>query len=96
MAETFLVKCLKPSTNLETFDDLKLSEFENNSLKMYLEKASCTSANAKKTKKKHIQRSYYQVQLWVQAPFRDFTLIMNPEMYGFERRGGILVYLPAG
>ena len=40
---------------------------------------------------KSIQRSCYQVQLWVQAPFRDATLIMNPEMYGFERSGGILV-----
>ena len=81
IAETFLVKCLKSSTNLETFDDLRLSEFENNSLKMDLEKAPCTSTHAKK----HIQRSYYQ------APFRDATLIMNPEMYGFERSGGILV-----
>ena len=87
MAETFLVKCLKPSTKLETFDELRLSEFENNALNMDLEKAPCTSDNAKK----HIQRSYYQVQLWVQAPFRDATFIMNPEMYGFERSGGVLV-----
>ena len=30
MAETFLVKCLKPSTDLETFDDLRLASFNSN------------------------------------------------------------------
>ena len=29
MAETFLVKCLKPSTDLETFDDLRLAAFNS-------------------------------------------------------------------
>ena len=66
MAETFLVKCLRPSTDMETFDDLRLAAFNNNALKMDFEKTPCTSSNIKK----HIQIAYYQQQLWVQAPFR--------------------------
>ena len=38
------VLCLKPTTNLETFDDLHLAD---NSLKMDFEKIPCTSANAR-------------------------------------------------
>ncbi|KAI4829411.1 hypothetical protein KUCAC02_023452, partial [Chaenocephalus aceratus] len=34
LAETFLVKCLKPSTDLKTFDDLQLAAFDSNALKM--------------------------------------------------------------
>ena len=34
MAETFLVKCLKPTTDLKTFDDLRLTAFNSNALKM--------------------------------------------------------------
>lgn len=70
MAETFLVKCLKSTTDLETFNDLRLDAFNNNALKMDLERIACTSTNARK----HINRSYYQLQLRVQAPFRDATL----------------------
>ena len=87
MAETFLVKCLKPTTDLETFDDLRLTAFNSNALKMDFERTACTSTNARK----HIHRAYYQLQLWVQAPFRDATLTMNAEAYGFERRGNLLV-----
>ncbi len=87
MAETFLVKCLKSTTDLETFNDLRLDAFNNNALKMDLERTACTSTNARK----HINRSYYQLQLWVQAPFRDATLTMNAEAHGFERRGSSLV-----
>ena len=35
MAETFLVKYLKPTTDMETFDDLRLFEFTSNTLKMH-------------------------------------------------------------
>ena len=48
MAEMFLVKCLKPSMDLETFDDLHLAAFNSNALKMDFEKTTCTSANARK------------------------------------------------
>ncbi|KAF3844287.1 hypothetical protein F7725_013628 [Dissostichus mawsoni] len=63
MAETFLVKCLKPSTDLETFDDLRIAAFDSNALNMDFERTTCTSTNARK----HILRGYYQQQLWVQA-----------------------------
>ncbi len=87
MAETFSVKCLKPYTDLQTFDDLRLAAFDSNALKMDFGKTPCTSTNART----HIHRRYYQQQLWVQSPFRDATLIMNAESYGFVRRGSLLV-----
>ena len=34
MAESFLVQCLKPSTYLETFDELRVAVFDNNALKI--------------------------------------------------------------
>ena len=48
MAEAFLVKCLKPSTDLQTFDDLHLAAFDSNALKMDFEKTPCTSTNTRK------------------------------------------------
>ena len=87
MTETFLVKCLKPSTDLETFDDLRLAAFNSNALKMDFEKTACTSANARK----HIHRAYFQLQLWVQAPFKDATTITDAESYGFVKRGSLLL-----
>ena len=57
MAETFLVKSLKPSTDLETFGDLRLAAFDRNALNMDFERTTCTSTNARK----HIYRSYYQL-----------------------------------
>ena len=42
MAETFLVKCIQPSTDLATFDDLRLAAFNSNALKMDFEKTTCT------------------------------------------------------
>ena len=53
MAENYLVRCLKPTKDLETFDDLHLAAFNSNSLKMDFEKIPCTSVNARK----HIQRA---------------------------------------
>ena len=55
MAETFLVKCLKPATDLQTFDDLRLAAFNSNALKLDFERTACTSTNASK----HIHRAYY-------------------------------------
>ena len=46
-----VVRCLKPTKDLEKFDDLRLAAFNSNSLKMDFEKIPCTSANARK----HIQ-----------------------------------------
>lgn len=45
MAERFLVKCLKPATDLETFDDLRLAAFSSNALKMDLLKACLIPAH---------------------------------------------------
>ena len=85
MAETFLVKCLKPSTDMKTFDDLRIAPFDSNVLKMDFERTACTSTNARK----HIQRAYYQQQLWVQAPCTDAISILNADAYGFVRKGSL-------
>ena len=87
MAEIFLVRCVKPTTDLETFDDLCLAAFNSNALKLDFERTACTSTNARK----YICRAYYQVQLWVQAPFRDAFLTMDAEAYSFKRKENILV-----
>ena len=73
MAETFLIRCLKPVTDLEMFDDLCLTAFNDNALKLDLERTFSISANARK----HIYRVYYLIQLWVLAPCRDASLIMD-------------------
>ena len=82
-----LVKCLEPATDLKTFDDLCLAAFNCNALKMDFEKTACTLTNARK----HIHRAYYQLQLWIQAPFRDASSLLNAESCGFERRGDLMV-----
>ena len=66
-------------TDLETFDDLRLIAIPSS---WTFERTTFTSTNARK----HIYRTYYQVQLWVQAPFRDASLTMDAEAYGFEKR----------
>ena len=76
-----VVRCFKPTKDLETFDDLHLAAFNSNSLKMDFEKIPYTSANARK----HIQMAYYQQQLWIQAPLED-GLEMNTELYGFTKK----------
>ena len=50
MVETFLVKCLKPTIDLETFDVLHLTAFNGNALKMDFERTPFTSVNTKKYK----------------------------------------------
>ena len=45
-----VVRFLKPTKDLETFDDLRLAAFNSNSLKMDFEKIPFTSANARKHK----------------------------------------------
>ena len=87
MAEAFLVNCLKPLTDLQTFDDLRLAAFDSSALNMDFERTPCTSTNARN----HILRGFYQLQLWVQAPFRDASLILNAESYGFVRTSSLLV-----
>ena len=84
-AENYLVRYLKPTKDLEAFDDLRLAAFNSNSLKIDFEMIPCTSANARK----HIQRTYYHQQLWIQAPLKD-GLEMNTKLYGFK----FLVLLP--
>lgn len=83
-----MVRCLKSATDMETFDDLRLAAFDSNALKLDFEKTACTSTNHVR---KHIKRSYYQLQLWVQAPFRDACLTLNAVCYGYVRRNGSLV-----
>ncbi len=48
-----------------------------NALNMGFEKATCT---------KHIHRAYYQHQLWVEAPFRDATTILDAESYTVNQK----------
>ena len=50
MAETLLVKCLKPTIDLETFDVLHLPAFNGNALETNFERTSFTSVNTKHTK----------------------------------------------
>ena len=50
MAETLLVKCLKPTIDLETFDVVYLAAFNGNALKMDFERAPFTSVNTRKDK----------------------------------------------
>ena len=74
-------KVSQANKRLKTFDDLRLAAFNSNSLKMDFEKIPCTSAKARK----HIQRAYYQQQLWIQAPLKD-GLEINTELYGFTKQ----------
>ena len=87
LAETFLVKCLKPSSFWQTFDELRIDTFDNNALKLDFEKTACTSTNLRL----HIKRSYYQMQLWIQAPFRDASTLLNAEDYGFVTKNNFLI-----
>ena len=77
MAETFLVRCLKPTTDLETFDDLRSI-------------AILSSWTLKKTaaacKEAYLQSILSSTQQWVQAPLRDASLTMEAEAHGFEGR----------
>jgi hypothetical protein len=67
--------------------ELRIDPFDNNALKLDLEKTACTSTNIRM----HIQRSYYEMQLWIQAPSRDATTLLNAEDYGFERKNNLIV-----
>ena len=45
---TFLVRCLKPATDLETFDDLHLATFNYSiALRLEFKRTACTSPNAR-------------------------------------------------
>ena len=86
--------CLQCCSNVsqvnETFDDLHLAAFNSTSLKMDFEKIPCTLANTRN----HIQRAYYQQQLWIEAPLKD-GLEMKSELYGFTKKiSWFLVLLP--
>ena len=48
MAKTFLVKCLKPTIDLERFDVLHFAAFNVNALKMDVERIPFTSVNTRK------------------------------------------------
>ena len=50
MVETFLVKCLKPTIDLETFDVLRLTVFNGNAFKMDFKRTPFTSVNTRKHK----------------------------------------------
>ena len=75
------------SQTINAHGDIWWPAFDSNALKMDFERTACTSTNARK----HIQRAYYQQQLWVQAPFTDATSILNADAYGFVRKGSLLV-----
>ena len=88
MAETFLVKCLKPTTDLETL--ILMTCVSLHSIAMP-SRWTLKELLAPQPMQGNTSIAYYQLQLWVQAPFRDATLTMNAEAYGFERRGNLLV-----
>ena len=71
----------------ETFDELSIDTFDNNALKLDFEKTACTSTNIRL----HIKRSYYQMQLWIQAPFRDASTLLNAEDHGFVTKNNFLI-----
>jgi len=54
---------------------------------MDFKKAVCSSVNTRK----HIHRAYYQLQLWIQGPFRDATTNMTAESSGFVKKDGLLI-----
>ena len=86
MAETLLVKCLRPSTDMErhlmTFVLLHLTtRWTLRKLLVLLQIII----------KKNIQRAYYKQQLWVHAPFGDASLTTNAESCGYVRCGGLLM-----
>ena len=53
-AEKYLVRYLKPTKDLETFDDLRLAAFNSNSLKMDFEKNFLHVSQCKKAYSKDI------------------------------------------
>ena len=55
--ETFLVKCLKPTIHLETFDILRLAAFNGIALKMDFERTPFTSVNTRKHKERIFNNS---------------------------------------
>jgi len=95
IAELFLIQCLKPSTELDTFNDLRVDAFNRNALKLDFEEKNNKKKQANPRTSvnvyKHIQRAYYHHLLWVQVPFEAISLSLNAESYGFIRSGGLLV-----
>jgi len=89
MAELFLVKCLKLSTEHETFNDLHVDVFNSNGLNLDFKKIYfCTSVYVHT----HIPRAYYQQQFWVQALFEDMYLFIKEcRLIWLIRRGSLLV-----
>ena len=58
-----VVRCLKPTKDLESFDDLRLAAFNSNSLKMDLRKFPAQQP---------MQESIFKLQqLWILAPLED-------------------------
>ena len=58
MADPFLVKCLKPTINLETFDVLHLAVFIGNAFKIDFKRTPFTSVNTRKHKENIFNNSY--------------------------------------
>ena len=85
MAETLLVKCLKSTIDLETFDVLHLAAFNGNAPEMDSERTSFTSVNTKHTK------SIFSITVVGTSPVQKSPLEMNTESFGFVRKGHSIV-----
>ena len=78
-AETFLVKCLKPTIDLDTFDVLHLTVFNGNALKMDIERTPFTSINTRKHKE-HISNNSC-----------GYKSSLEIKLFGFVRKGNSIV-----
>ena len=74
MVEIFMVRYLKLTADLNTFDDLRLA---GTAFKMDLRKPF-----APQPMQENIKRAYYQNQLWIEAPITDAILEMITQLYG--------------
>ena len=80
-AEKFLVSVVAPKTlsHCSTFDDLRVNMHRKNiSKKKRFIDLPCTSSAIKE----NIKRAYFQVRLWLEAPFWNAAERLDPNDYG--------------
>ena len=77
-AENFLTHCLKENTTCSTFDELRLEEYYKYGRKVDFSKLPCTSESIHL----HVQRSYLQCKIWLDAPHG--VNLLTPLDYGYS------------
>ena len=87
MAELFLVKCLKASAELETFNEFRVASFDKNSQKFDFEKTACSHLMQESIFEEAITKFNYGFK----ASHRDASQFLNAELYSWETVDGILV-----